>query len=95
MMTNQEDEEFLLAQREPGRRGKMGGVDSVLAAQEARRSLRMEKAAAFCARKQEELPLPHLWHRLSPCRRPALTLHLFIVFIKSSTSTAYPSDANA
>ncbi|KAG0704999.1 hypothetical protein GWK47_024575 [Chionoecetes opilio] len=30
MMTNQEDKEFLLAQREPGRRGRMGGVDSVL-----------------------------------------------------------------
>ena len=54
MMTNQEDKEFLLAQREPGRRGRMGGVDSVLAAQEARRSLRLEKAAAFSARKQEE-----------------------------------------
>ena len=54
VMTNQEDKEFLLAQREPGRRGRMGGVDSVLAAQEARRSLRLEKAAAFSARKQEE-----------------------------------------
>ena len=30
MMTNQEDKQFLLAQREPGRRGRMGGVDSVL-----------------------------------------------------------------
>ncbi|KAG0718302.1 hypothetical protein GWK47_052682 [Chionoecetes opilio] len=54
MMTNQEDKEFLLAQREPGRRGRMGGVDSVLAAQETRQSLRLEKAAAFSARKQEE-----------------------------------------
>ncbi|KAG0715541.1 hypothetical protein GWK47_011746 [Chionoecetes opilio] len=37
MMTNQEDKEFLLAQREPGRRGRRGpGVDSVLAAQETR-----------------------------------------------------------
>ena len=54
VMTNQEDKEFPLAQREPGRRGRMGGVDSVLAAQEARRSLRLEKAAAFSAHKQEE-----------------------------------------
>ncbi|KAG0711421.1 hypothetical protein GWK47_002293 [Chionoecetes opilio] len=38
----------------PGRRGRMGGVDSVLAAQETRQSLRLEKAAAFSARKQEE-----------------------------------------
>ncbi|KAG0725806.1 hypothetical protein GWK47_037884 [Chionoecetes opilio] len=56
MMTNQEDKEFLLAQREPGRRGRiLGGVDSVLAAQEPRQSLRFGKrAAAFSARKQEE-----------------------------------------
>ena len=54
VMTNQEDKEFLLAQREPGRRGRMGGVDSVLAAQEARRSLRLENASVFSVRKQEE-----------------------------------------
>ena len=54
MMTNQEDKEFLLAQWEPGRRGRMGDVDSVLAAQEARRSLCLEKAAAFSARNREE-----------------------------------------
>ncbi|KAG0728109.1 hypothetical protein GWK47_003841 [Chionoecetes opilio] len=37
------DKEFPLAQREPGRRGRMGGVDSVLAAQETRQSLRLGK----------------------------------------------------
>ena len=55
MMTNQ-DKEFLLAQREPRRLGRMGVVDSVLASQEARRSLRLEKAAAFFARNKKKLP---------------------------------------
>ena len=32
-MTNEEDKAFLLAQREPGRRGRMGGVDTALATQ--------------------------------------------------------------
>ncbi|KAG0724482.1 hypothetical protein GWK47_040510 [Chionoecetes opilio] len=54
MMTNQEDKEFLLAHGSQDVEGRMGGVDSVLAAQETRQSLRLEKAAAFSARKQEE-----------------------------------------
>ena len=75
MMTNQ-DKEFLLAQREPRRLGRMGGVDSVLATQEARRSLRLEKASAFFARKQEEATVSHLWCGSSPRCRPAPTLQL-------------------
>ncbi|KAG0714213.1 hypothetical protein GWK47_014547 [Chionoecetes opilio] len=54
----------------------MGGVDSVLAAQETRQSLRLEKAAAFSARKQEEAAASHLWRSSSPRRRPAPTLQL-------------------
>ncbi|KAG0721202.1 hypothetical protein GWK47_046933 [Chionoecetes opilio] len=77
MMTNREDKEFLLAQREPGRRGRMGGVDSVLAAQETRQSLRLEKAAAFSARKQEKAAASLIcWRSSSPRRRPAPTLQL-------------------
>lgn len=51
MLTIQEDKEFLLAQWETGRRGRKSGVDFVLAAQEARRSLRFEKATVFSANK--------------------------------------------
>ena len=39
----EEDKEFLQAQREPGRRGKMGNVDSKLAGIEARRQEREER----------------------------------------------------
>ncbi|KAG0718262.1 hypothetical protein GWK47_007782 [Chionoecetes opilio] len=56
----------------------MGGVDSVLAAQETRQSLRLEKAAAFSARKQEEAAASSSWRSSSPRRRPAPTLQLFV-----------------
>lgn len=39
-VTNHEDRKFLMAQREPGRRGSMGGVDATLASMEARREAR-------------------------------------------------------
>ena len=51
MVTIAEDLEFLAAQREPGRRGYMGAVDTVLAAKEERKAKRMqlEKARKQCA----------------------------------------------
>ena len=52
MMTNAEDQAFLLAQREPGRRGNMGSVDRDLAAQE-RRAQRLERRQAFQRRTSE------------------------------------------
>ncbi|KAG0727626.1 hypothetical protein GWK47_034264 [Chionoecetes opilio] len=54
----------------------MGGVDSVLAAQETRQSLRLEKAAAFSARKQEEAAASSSVAQLESSRRPAPTLQL-------------------
>ncbi|KAG0725683.1 hypothetical protein GWK47_038131 [Chionoecetes opilio] len=54
MMTNREDKEFLLAQREPGRRGKEGRrrFRPCCSGDEAISSL--GKGRAFSARKQEE-----------------------------------------
>ncbi|KAG0702585.1 hypothetical protein GWK47_025062 [Chionoecetes opilio] len=76
MMTNQEDKEFLLAQRSQDVEGRMGGVDSVLAAQETRQISSLGKGRCFSARKQEEAAVPHLWRSSSPRRRPAPTLQL-------------------
>lgn len=45
IMTVAEDKKFLLAQREKGRRGTMGGLDKVLAAKESRVALRKEAEA--------------------------------------------------
>ncbi|KAG0721577.1 hypothetical protein GWK47_046200 [Chionoecetes opilio] len=76
MMTNQEDKEFLLAQREPGRRGRMGGVDSVLAAS-GRGNLFVWKGRCFL-RPQTRRGCRFLigWRSSSPRRRPAPTLQL-------------------
>ena len=46
-ITNQEDKEFLIAQREPGRRGKIGGVDRRQAATEKRILKRKMSEAAY------------------------------------------------
>ena len=43
LITNEEDKAFLLAQREPGRWGKMGAVDRALAATEARVARRRQE----------------------------------------------------
>ena len=51
LMRNNEDKEFLLSQREPGRRGVMGGVDLTLARQEARTQARKE---AFSKRREAQ-----------------------------------------
>ncbi|KAG0715677.1 hypothetical protein GWK47_011406 [Chionoecetes opilio] len=52
-------QEFLLAQREPGRRGRMGGVDSVLAPSgKTRQSLRLEKPLFSPPENKKRLPLP-------------------------------------
>lgn len=53
-MTNEEDKAFLLAQREPGRRGRMGGADTALAAQEQRSSQRQAAQEVRKRRAEEE-----------------------------------------
>ena len=51
MMTIEEDKQFLLAQREKGRRGSMVGLDAKLAAKEQRAK---ERHDAAVARRQNE-----------------------------------------
>jgi len=53
-LTNEEDKAFLLAQCEPGRRGKMGSIDTQLAAVEARTAQRREQQEQQRQRAQEE-----------------------------------------
>ncbi|KAG0714492.1 hypothetical protein GWK47_001565 [Chionoecetes opilio] len=61
IMTEAEDKDFLLAQREPGRRGRMGGVDPVQAALEERVAERhatphhAERHAAQTSRQEKAL----------------------------------------
>ena len=50
----EEDKAFLLAQREPGRRGKMGSVDTQLAAVEARAAQRHEQQEGRRQRAEDE-----------------------------------------
>lgn len=52
IMKNEEDKDFLLAQREPGRRGRMGGVDLVQVALEERVA---ERHAAQTSRQEKAL----------------------------------------
>ncbi|KAG0728270.1 hypothetical protein GWK47_032826 [Chionoecetes opilio] len=52
IMTEAEEKDFLLAQREPGRRGRMGGVDPVQAALEERVA---ERHAAQTSRQEKAL----------------------------------------
>ncbi|KAG0713776.1 hypothetical protein GWK47_015469 [Chionoecetes opilio] len=76
MMTNQEDKEFLLAQREPGRRGRMGGVDSSLLLRRRGNLFAWKRPLLSPPANKKRLPLPHLWRSSSPRRRPAPTLQL-------------------
>ena len=46
MITNEEDRAFLIAQREPGRRGYMSGIDRTLAAKEKRNAQRLERSGS-------------------------------------------------
>ncbi|KAJ8415101.1 hypothetical protein AAFF_G00007990 [Aldrovandia affinis] len=54
VLTNEEDKAFLLAQREPGRRGKLGSVDTQLAAVEARYAQRREQQERLRQRAEDE-----------------------------------------
>ena len=51
---NQEDKDFLLAQREPARRGKIGGIDHKQAAMEKRMVKRKVAQRAYEAKSQKE-----------------------------------------
>jgi len=50
-----EDIEFLAAQREPGRRGYMGSIDTALTAKEKRKAKRMERENARWERAKDQL----------------------------------------
>lgn len=54
MIKIEEDRNFLLAQREPGRRGYMGSVDKALAAKEERKARRIESEKKRRERTQNE-----------------------------------------
>jgi len=55
-MKIEEDKQFLLAQREDGRRGTMGGVDKVLAAKEKRIEKRKDAEVNFKTRMEQSGP---------------------------------------
>ena len=57
MIKNEEDKEFLLAQREKGRRGSMGGIDLKLATKQINEEIREQKRAKWMEKQMNEVDL--------------------------------------